>query len=117
MPAAPAILITLAIGFLLGLINAFLITKAKVNAFIATLTTASLFSGLTLLFTNPKPVNMATGGYDFLSDEDLLGAPLSVWLLAILVAAGWFALSKTIYGRGIYAIGGNNEAARLADCL
>ena len=114
MPAAPAILITLAIGFLLGLINALLITKAKVNAFIATLATASLFSGLTLLFTNSKPVSMAPGGYDFLSDEDFLGAPLSVWLLAILVAAGWFALSKTVYGRGIYAIGGNNEAARLA---
>lgn len=114
MPAGPAILITLVIGFLLGLINALLITKAKVNAFIATLATASLFSGLTLLYTNSKPVSMATGGYDFLADEDLLGAPLSVWLLAVLVAAGWFALSKTVYGRGIYAIGGNNEAARLA---
>lgn len=58
---------------------------------------------------------MAAGGYDFLSDQDFLGAPLSVWLLAILVAAGWFALSKTVYGRGgIYAIGGNNEASRLA---
>lgn len=114
MPAVPAILITLAIGFLLGLINALLITKAKVNAFIATLATASLFSGLTLLFTNSKPVSMAAGGYDFLSDQDFLGAPLSVWLLAVLVAAGWFVLSKTVYGRGIYAIGGNNEAARLA---
>lgn len=114
MPAGPAILITLVIGCLLGLINAFLITKAKVNAFIATLATSSLFSGLTLLFTNSKPVSMAPRGYDFLSDQDFLGAPLSVWLLAVLVAAGWFALSKTVYGRGIYAIGGNNEAARLA---
>lgn len=114
MPPAPAILITLAVGLILGGINAFLITKAKVNAFIATLATASLFSGATLLFTNSKPVSMASEGYDFFSDVDLLGAPLSVWLLAVLVAIGWFVLSKTVYGRGIYAIGGNNEAARLA---
>lgn len=114
MPAGPAILITLLIGAALGLINGFLITKAKVNAFIATLATASLFSGLTLLYTNSKPVPMAAGGYGFLADEKFLGAPLSVWLLAILIAAGWFILSKTVYGRGIYAIGGNNEAARLA---
>lgn len=114
MPAGPAILITLVIGSLLGLINALLVTKAKVNAFIATLATASVFSGMTLLFTDSKPVSMAAGGYDFFSDEEFLEAPLSVWLLAILVAVGWFVLSKTVYGRGIYAIGGNNEAARLA---
>ncbi|WP_285314358.1 ABC transporter permease [Pseudarthrobacter sp. fls2-241-R2A-168] len=114
MPAAPAILITLAMGAALGLVNAFLITKAKVNAFIATLATASLFSGVTLLLTNAIPVNMARKGYDFLAADDFLGVPLSVWLLASLIAAGWFLLSKTVYGRGIYAIGGNNEAARLA---
>lgn len=114
MPAPLAILLTLVIGAILGMINAFLINKANVNAFIATLATASLFSGLTLLYTNGKPVSMAAGGYDFLNAEEFLGARLSVWLLALLVAAGWFVLSKTVYGRGLYAIGGNNEAARLA---
>ena len=114
MPPAPAILITLVIGLLLGVVNALLITRAKVNAFIATLATASLFGGLTLLFTDSKPVPMAPGGYDFLSDQDFMGAPLSVWLLALLFAAAWFVLSKTVYGRGIFAIGGNDEASRLA---
>jgi ribose transport system permease protein len=114
MSPAPAILLTLLLGAVLGAINAFLITRIKVNAFIATLATASLFGGFLLLFTDSKPVTMAPGGYDFLTDKDLLGVSLSVWLLAALVAAGWFALSKTVYGRGIYAIGGNNEAARLA---
>jgi ribose transport system permease protein len=114
MPPMPAILVTLALGSVLGLFNALLVTKVKVNAFIATLATASMFSGVTLLFTNSLPVPLARDGYDFLTDDSFLGAPLSVWLLVILVGGGWFALSKTVYGRGIYAIGGNNEAARLA---
>ena len=114
MPPVPAILITMALGAVLGGINAFLITRVKVNAFIATLATASLFSGFTLLVTNSKPITLAPGGYDFLVDVKILGLSLSVWLLAILAAAGWFVLSKTVYGQGIYAIGGNNEAARLA---
>jgi len=114
MAPVAAIVVVVIVGAVLGLINAILITLFKVNPFIATLATASLFSGLTLLFTNSKPIALAPGGYDFLADAEFLGAPLSVWLMVVLIAAGWFALSKTVYGRGIYAIGGNNEAARLA---
>lgn len=113
-PVPVALLLTAVLGFILGSINAFLITKMKINAFIATLASASLFAGATLLYTNNQSIPLASkGGYDFLSEQDVFGVPLSVLLLAVVTAIGWFVLSKTTYGLGIYAIGGNNEAARL----
>jgi ribose transport system permease protein len=115
LPVPLALLIVAVLGLLLGGINAFLVTKAKVNAFIATLATASLFGGAILLYTGSSPITLnSDGGFAFLSDSDLLGVPYSVWLLALFAAIAWFVLSRTVFGRGIYAIGGNNEAARLA---
>jgi len=113
-PIPLALLFTLVLGLLLGGVNAFLITRMKMNAFIATLATASIFSGLTLLFTESKPVPLARDGYDFLARGELLGIPVSVWVLALFAGVAWFILAKTTYGTGLYAIGGNNEAARLA---
>lgn len=114
LPIWLAVLLTLVLGLILGGINAFLITKVNVNAFIATLATASIFSGLTLLVTTSKPVPLAKDGYDFLADSKLVGVPVSVWVLALLAAVSWFVLAKTTYGTALYATGGNNEAARLA---
>jgi ribose transport system permease protein len=114
LPVPVAFLLTAVLGLLLGAINAFLVTKAKVNAFIATLATASLFGGAILLYTGSTPITLKDGGYSFLAEFDILGAPVSVWVLAVFAAVAWFILSRTVYGRGIYAIGGNNEAARLA---
>ncbi|WP_439618839.1 ABC transporter permease [Shinella sp.] len=105
---------TLVVGLLAGLINGTIITRVNVNPFVATLGTTSAFSGLALLYSNSSPFVVSDKAFSFIGRGSVLGLPVSIWILGAVLVVGEFVLRKTVYGRSLYAIGGNDEAARLA---
>lgn len=114
MPLLPALLIAMGLGLVLGLINGLLITKVRVNAFVATLGTSSVFGGATYIYTHSGPINVSATNFDSLGLGVTLGLSNSTWILAIVFVVGMVVLSNTVFGRSLYVVGGNPEAARLA---
>jgi ribose transport system permease protein len=103
-------------GAAMGSLNGVVIAKGKVAPFIATLGTMTLLRGVALVLSNGSPISdfssrifsMLGGGYLM----HLVPLPV-IWML-IAFAFFWFLLSKTVFGRHVYATGGNTEAARLS---
>jgi ribose transport system permease protein len=110
---AVAVAVTLATGAVLGLVNGLLITKVRIAPFIVTLGTYSILRGIAYAVTT-TPVGSAAPGFLRLYDIKVGPVPLLVIFLALLVLAGIFVLRRTAFGRYIYAIGGNEQVARLS---
>ena len=108
-----AILIALGLGLILGLINGFLITKGKLAPFIVTLATMTIFRGLTLVYTDGRPIAGPKDdfAFKFLGKGQFLGIPFQVILFALAFLILWTILNKTSLGRKIYAVGGNEKAS------
>jgi ribose transport system permease protein len=109
-----AIFICVAIGALVGLINGVIITKAGINPLITTLGMLSITGGLAFTVTGGLTVTFENPEAGFLSDAWVGTIPNHVWELVILSSAFFFILRYTVFGRSIYAIGGNREASWLA---
>lgn len=109
-----AILVMLAIGTLLGTINALLITSGRMYPFIATLATMTLYRGFALLYTNGQILRGVTQAYRFFGTGHIWFIPVPVMMMGVIYAIAIFFLHYTTFGRNIYAVGGNAEAARLA---
>ncbi|MEM5387699.1 ABC transporter permease [Paraburkholderia phymatum] len=112
LPLAAAV--TVLVGVIGGMVNAFLITRLNVNAFVTTLGTTSTFSGLALIYSRSSPFVVGNPEFTILGRGSIFGMPYSILIMLAFFFAGQFVLSKTVYGRSLYAIGGNEEAARLA---
>ena len=108
-----AVVATLAIGAAVGLINGLLITKVRIAPFIVTLGAYSILRGVGYTVTT-KPVGKAAPGFLHLYDLKFGPVPLLVIFMALLILAGIFVLRRTAFGRYIYAIGGNEQVARLS---
>jgi ribose transport system permease protein len=108
-----AIAATLAMGAVAGLINGLLITKVRIAPFIVTLGAYSILRGVSYRVAT-KPVGRAARGFVHLYDLKFGPVPLLVIFLALLIVAGIFVLRRTAFGRYIYAIGGNEQVARLS---
>jgi ribose transport system permease protein len=116
LPAGVAVLVAIGVGAVLGGgVNGMLIGKFKLNFFVVTLGTMSLFYGLVDVITNGQTEVIASSGFFFdIGNGSVLGVPVPIWIsLAVIVAAA-FVLNQTSFGRAVYAVGGNPEAARLA---
>jgi ribose/xylose/arabinose/galactoside ABC-type transport system permease subunit len=109
-----AILIMFAIGIAVGAINGLLIVYMRLNAFITTLAMLILLRGLAIGLTSGKTLYDLPAPFLFLSNANLLGVPVSVWLAAVLYVVAGVVLRYHRMGRAVYAIGGNAEAARAA---
>lgn len=111
-----AMLIGLILGAILGAINGIIITKGKVAPFIATLATMTIYRGLTLVYTEGKPISGLgdSAAFKMLGKGYFLGIPVPVLTMAITFAVLYFLLKKTTFGRRVYAVGGNEEASRLS---
>jgi ribose/xylose/arabinose/galactoside ABC-type transport system permease subunit len=116
LPVPLAALVGLAVGSLIGFINGLIITKTKIEPFMATLGSMIFVKGLLYLFTGGYPVDFQPMPRDFafIGQGAMLGIPTPVWLFAVVVAALWWISRRMSVGRAIYAIGGNPEAARLS---
>jgi ribose transport system permease protein len=113
MPLLLAGLLALLVGALAGLVNGLLITRIGINAFVATLATMSAFAGLGLVIST-QPVISTAEGFDQLGKGTLLGIAIPIWILVPVFIIGALVLAKSTYGRALYTVGGNREAARLA---
>ncbi len=110
------ILIVLAAGIAIGLINSFLIVRLEVSSFIATLGTGIIISGATLWISNGKTVYEHIGAsFTNLGDKTILGfLPLPGLYVILLAVFLWYLLERTPLGREMYVTGYGREAARLA---
>jgi len=108
-----AVVATLAMGAAVGLVNGLLVTKARIAPFIVTLGAYSILRGIAYTVTI-KPVGKAAPGFLHLYDLKIGPVPILVIFLALLILAGTFVLRRTAFGRYIYAIGGNDQVARLS---
>ena len=102
-----------AAGIACGLVNGVLGTFGRMNVFVATLGTSIVFTGLAARLSNGKIQAVSDPGFGFVNQR-VLGVAISGWLFALAIVACSVYLRQTSYGRRTYAIGGNEEAARLA---
>lgn len=116
LPAPLSMLIALIFGIILGTISGLMVTKSRLQPFIATLITMTGYRGLTMILSGGKPISRL--GNNLLLNQigkgSFLGIPIPVWILIIFFAIFLFVLKKTILGRQIYATGSNAKAAELA---
>lgn len=111
--AVPAVLVVLAIGALVGLVNGLVITQLEVNPLIATLGMALVLQGaLSAVFVNFA--GSVPPEFQYFAYGRLFGVPVSLLFLAALTVAAWIVLRFTRFGSDLYSVGGNREAARLA---
>ncbi|MFK7856529.1 MAG: ABC transporter permease [Granulosicoccus sp.] len=115
------VLITLLVGILFGAINGLLITKLNVAPFIATLGTLYVARGLSLLSSDGRTFPNLVGseeysstGFSILGSGRLFGLPFSVWLLIFVALCAAYVARSTPLGRHIFAVGGNERAARIS---
>jgi ribose transport system permease protein len=113
-PAPAAIAAGMAVGGACGLVNGMLITKGRLPAFIATLGMMSIARGGALVFTSGRPISGFGAGFRQLATARVLGIPSPVLITIAVYALGHFLLTRTRFGRYVYAIGGNEEATRLS---
>ncbi|MGV2293080.1 ribose ABC transporter permease [Trinickia sp. YCB016] len=116
MPPMLATLLGIVAGGLMGLVNGLVISKGKVAPFIATLGSMTVLRGLALVVSDGSPISNFNS--DFFS---MLGGgyvarliPIPVVLMLIMFGVFWFVLRKTVFGRHVYATGGNADSARLS---
>ncbi len=114
LPVVAAILIVLAAGVLVGLFNAFMVNKIKLEAFIATLVTQNIIRGFAYIICGGKPISISNKAFLAIGKARIATIPVSVWMMIAAFLIFGFILAKTKFGRSVYAIGGNAEAARLA---
>lgn len=110
-----AILIACGVGLICGLIQGTLISRLNIPPFIVTLGGMTAFRGLTLIIGNGGPVSAFDPAFNYLGQErigDLVPVPVILFLAVALIA--YIVLRFTQYGRYVYAVGGNPEAARLS---
>ena len=108
-----AVVLTVGLGLLCGMLNGFLVTVIGINALITTLGTLSVFSGLAFLITNGVPIGFTAFG-ELALTRPALDVPWSVYIFFLFIVVSVFVLRMTVYGRALYAIGANRIAARLA---
>jgi ribose/xylose/arabinose/galactoside ABC-type transport system permease subunit len=114
IPLVVSILITLAVAAVVGICNALMVNKIKLDPFIATLVSQAILRGFAYIICDGKPVAISDPGFIEIGKARFLEIPVSVWIMVISIAVFGFILAKTKFGRSIYAIGGNKDAARLA---
>ena len=109
-----AIVGALIIGTVLGWFNGFVITRFNVPPFVATLAMLTIARGFTMLYTGGHPISNLGEDFAVIGAGSLLGIPVPVWIAAAVVLLALFITRQTKLGRYIYAIGGNETAARLS---
>ncbi|MBQ8305254.1 MAG: ABC transporter permease [Blautia sp.] len=114
LPFIIPLVITLAVGVLVGAFNGFLISKFNTPPFIVTLGMTTVLRGATLLMTGGEPVSNLTPGYVALGSNILDIVPVAVIVFIILIIICSVLIRKTKFGKDVYAIGSNEKAASVS---
>lgn len=113
MPIIFAILISLSLGAVLGTINGSLTAFGKIPPFIATLGMMTAAKGAAALYTQGRPVGDLKDAFTFIGTGSFIGIPIPIWVYIVMAILSHILLSKTKFGRHVFAIGGNEQAARI----
>lgn len=113
-PPIVAVLIGLLIGLGFGLFNGWIIAYLKVPAFVGTLGSMSIASGLTFLLTDAKPIPNLSEGFKKMGGGNLGMIPIPIMMMSVVLLVCFALLYKTRYGRYIFAVGGNLNAAHVS---
>lgn len=114
VPLIPAFILTILVAVGVGLFNAWMVNKIKLEAFIATLVTQSVVRGFAYIICDGKPVAIGNKTFIAMGKVRFLNIPMAVWITVVLIIIFGYILKATKFGRSVYAIGGNEDAARLA---
>lgn len=116
VPAGLAMILALVLGCSMGVISGVMVTKGRLQPFIATLITMTVYRGLTMIYTNGKPISNLGDSFilKVVGKGKFYGVPIPVILLILLFLLFYFLLNKTTFGRRIYATGSNWKSAKLA---
>lgn len=110
----PAILISVVICCVIGAVNGLIVSRTKIDPFIVTLGTQTAVRGLVYIVGNNSAVTSLPPSFKTLSSGTFLGISISIWILILTFAVMAFVLGKTSFGRKIYAVGGNYQAAYIS---
>lgn len=110
--AVVPILAGVAAGALCGVVNGLLVTRGRIAPFVVTLGMMTSARGLTLLLSGGRPVSNLTAGFTSIGSGDFAGIPAPTWILLAVAAVSHVFLRKMRLGRHVYAVGGNESAAR-----
>lgn len=115
VPAGLAMILALVIGAALGVVSGLLVTKGRLQPFIATLITMTVYRGLTMIFTDGKPISNLGDSFvlKLVGKGNLFRIPIPVILLILIFLVFFFILTKTTFGRKVYATGSNWKCAQL----
>ena len=129
MPAFVAIVASLIVGIALGIVSGLLVTKGRLQPFIATLITMTAYRGLAMIITDGKPISRLAASIESESGaflfkvlgkgnlvggpNDIIRIPIPAIILVLALLIFWFMLTKTTFGRKIYATGSNAKCANL----
>ena len=106
-----SLVVAVVVGMVIGAINGYVITKFNIPAFIMTLAVTTIARGGALLLTNGTPVAGMDDAFNWFGQGYIGPIPTSVVIMVILFVVAWVLLNKTCFGRHIYAVGGNENAA------
>jgi inositol transport system permease protein len=111
-PLIVPLVMALGAGLMIGGFNGLVITKSKVPPFIVTLGTMTIGRGLALILSKGKPVSNLSDTFNFIGGGQVFGIPFPIIILIVVFILCSLLLHKTIWGRYMYAVGGNEQAAR-----
>ncbi len=117
LPLVASLVLVLLLGAALGAVTGLVITKGRAQPFIATFVSMTIMRGATFVFTDGKPMTADVGpaeSFAFLGQGDGFGVPIPIFIMVAVLALAYYVLRHTRFGRYVYAIGGNEEAARLS---
>lgn len=116
VPAGLAMILALVLGTGFGIISGLLVTKGRLQPFIATLITMTVYRGLTMIFTGGKPISNLGNSFvlKLIGKGNWYHIPIPVILLILIFIGFYVLLNKTTFGRAVYATGSNAKCAKLA---
>ncbi|AEI40568.1 ABC transporter permease subunit [Paenibacillus mucilaginosus] len=113
VPAGIAMLTGAAVGYTAGAVNGYFTAVAKLPSFVVTLGSMTYLRGIAFVISGGLPVVLQDKLFIFFGSGSLFGIPTPIYIMAVVYIAMFFVLKYTLFGRHVYAIGGNEEAARL----
>ena len=111
---AAAVAVSLTVGIACGAVNGFFVSVCGIPPFISTLGMMTLLRGVILVYTKGSPIPIKSDAYKFFGKGSIAGIPVPVIILIMVFLLAHYILTQTSYGRSVYAVGGNREAARLS---
>ncbi|MBO6540406.1 MAG: ABC transporter permease [Rhizobiaceae bacterium] len=102
------------VGLLLGTVNGVVITTLKVHSFLATIATSLIFKGIAIVLSDGRLIPVRMDEFTWLGRDRIGGVFIAVWVMIAFAVALTFVLNKTAFGRKVFSVGGNEEAAILS---